>query len=269
VADLRSDYRPKIYGHRGSPLTHAENTLPSFRHALAVGADGLEMDVHVTRDGVVVVAHDADGGRSAGIARSIADSTFSEVQTWPLRQPHSHSQRANTGAPAQIPSLREVLSEFPAIPMSIDIKPRSLLAVPRVLEVLRSCRAQQAARLASFHHTVLHEVRRLGYEGSTGLSEREVAYCTFLPGAIAPRFLGGTAAQVPVRVGPSWLSSIHPGLGSFAHPAFMKKAKALGLEVHFWTINDASQARDLAQLGADALVTDDPALLVETFKSAV
>jgi glycerophosphoryl diester phosphodiesterase len=229
------------------------------------------MDVHVTRDGVVVVAHDADGRRSAGIARSIADSTFSEVQTWPLRQPHSHSQRANTGVPARtpIPSLREVLLEFPAIPMSIDIKPRSLLAVPRVLEVLRACRAQEAVRLASFHHTVLNEVRRLGYEGSTGLSEREVVYCTFLPGPITRHLLGGTAAQVPVRVGPPWLSSIHPGLGNFAQPAFIKKAKALGLEVHFWTINDASQARDLAQLGADALVTDDPALLVEAFKSAV
>jgi glycerophosphoryl diester phosphodiesterase len=255
-----------VFGHRGSPVTHAENTVPSFRHAIDVGADGLEMDVHVTRDGFVVVSHDDSGLRATGVDRSICQSTFADVQTWVPQSPTGRDEKT------QIPSLEAVLSEFPAVPMSIDIKPRDLRATTRVLEVLRSCRAQANVRLASFHHAVLQRVRALGYEGATGLSRREVAYCTFLPKHLAGALVKGTAAQVPMRWAPRWVSDAAKvtgrgsHFGDFANAAFLAKAKALGLEVHFWTVNDPQLARSLADLGADALITDDPALLVRALR---
>jgi glycerophosphoryl diester phosphodiesterase len=272
---------PKIYGHRGSPLVHAENSLPSFRHALLVGADGLEMDVHLTRDGVVVVSHDDNVFRTAGVDRSIRGSNFTEVQSWSLRSPVKAKEQLS------VPSLEAVLSEFSNVPMSVDIKPNDLRVVRAVLAVIRKCGATSSVRLASFHHAVLKEVRALGYEGETGLSQREVALCTFLPERVCRALLFGTAAQVPVRWTPAWFEAVrnHSGslllrnlgvgvqgsvqnFGSFAHRGFVEKAKRLGLEVHFWTVNDVTVAQELAALGADALVTDDPEGLVSAFAVA-
>src|SRR5690242_3140965 len=74
--------RVTLYAHRGAAAEQPENTLPSFERALALGADALEMDVHATRDGVIVVSHDPDGARMTGVRRALAAATWDEVRTW-------------------------------------------------------------------------------------------------------------------------------------------------------------------------------------------
>src|SRR5262249_5081969 len=74
--------RPRLYAHRGAAAEAPENTLDSFARALAHGADALEMDVHLTRDGVVVVSHDPDGARMCGVGRRFADANWDEIRRW-------------------------------------------------------------------------------------------------------------------------------------------------------------------------------------------
>lgn len=71
---------PRLYAHRGAAVELPENTLEAFRRALDVGANAIETDCHVTRDGHVVLAHDATGARLAGVPRAIADFTLDEVR---------------------------------------------------------------------------------------------------------------------------------------------------------------------------------------------
>src|SRR6478609_1566660 len=71
-----------VYAHRGAAAERPENTLPSFRRALELGADALETDVHLTADGEIVASHDEDGARMTGVARALRSTTLVEIQSW-------------------------------------------------------------------------------------------------------------------------------------------------------------------------------------------
>jgi len=218
----------RVYAHRGASLEFPENTLPAFRRALELGADALETDVHVTADGVLVLSHDPDGGRVFGVPRRIAECTFEEVRSW--------------GAA----SLEELVHEFPGIPINVDLK---IQAAALAVSTLRRLGAEEQVILASFHSSTLRRVRALGYRGSTSLGRSEVARLLSLP-AVAQRgpfACPGRAAQLPTTLAQPWI---------------VARCHALGLRVDYWTVNDPAQAQLLAALGADGVMTDDPARIV-------
>ena len=245
MGDLSSDIR--LYGHRGAPAHEPENSMASFERALADGANALELDVHPTADGHFVVAHDADGVRTAGVSEAINETLLERVKQWNLgRGAERHG----------VPTLSEVLEAFPGVPMSIDHKPDLPEAVPSLLEVIARHRAEQNLTLASISSRVVREIRRAGYPGRTTLSRPEVAMVKFLPTAIARRLIGGDAAHIPVRHGAFRLD----------HPRFVARCRRLGLRVDYWTIDDPSEARRLLELGATGIMTDDPARLAPVFR---
>jgi glycerophosphoryl diester phosphodiesterase len=243
---------PLLYAHRGAAAELPENTLPAFRRALEVGADAIETDAHLTRDGHVVLAHDADGARCAGVPRRLRACTLAEVRSW------NAGHASGEGARFVIPLLDEVLAELPGVPLNVDIKDHDPHAARAVVDVVRRRRAQDRVLLASFDTGTLRTVRRLGYEGVTGLGQTEVLGLILLPGRALRRFPpAGKAAQLPLRAGPVALDT----------PAFVAKVHALGLSLHYWTINDPAEAERLIALGADAIMTDDPARLAPVFKA--
>jgi glycerophosphoryl diester phosphodiesterase len=247
---------PALYAHRGAAAELPENTLPSFQRALDVGATALETDVHLTRDGQVVVSHDATGARTVGVARAIRDATLAEVQAWDV----GRAFRERRGGPAgafTLPTLGEVITAFPGISINVDIKQHDAGAAAAVVAVVRRLKAEARVLLTSFDGRTLGAVRRLGYEGPTGLGRFEVARLAVLPAAALELFpLRGRAAQIPVGVGPLRLD----------HRALVDKAHALGIEVHYWTINEPAEAERLLRLGADAIMTDDPAAIAPVFR---
>ena len=218
----------RVYAHRGASLELPENTLPAFRRAIELGADALETDAHVTADGVLVLSHDPDGGRMFGVRRRIAECSFEEVRAW------------------GVPSLEEMVKEFPGIPINVDLK---VEAAALAVSTLRRLGAEEQVVLASFRSSTLRRVRALGYRGTTSLGRSEVARLLSLP-AVAQRgpfACPGRAAQLPL---------------SLAQPWVVARCHALGLRVDYWTVNDPAQARLLMALGADGIMTDDPARIV-------
>lgn len=202
--------------------------MPAFRRALELGADALETDVHATADGVLVVSHDPDGARVFGVARRIADCSFDEVRAW------------------GVPSMEELVREFPGVTINVDLK----ADVPELaVGTLRRLGAERQVTLASFRSSTLRRVRALGYGGDTGLGRSEVARLLSLPvrvqrGLLAPP---GRYAQLPVTL---------------AQPRVVERCHALGLRVDYWTVNDPAEALRLVELGADGIMTDDPATIV-------
>src|SRR6185369_11685771 len=103
---------PLLYAHRGTPLDLPENTLPGFRRALALGAGALETDVHLTRDGHVVISHDPHGLRLAGVDAEIRASTLEQVRRWDIGTRFvSRSGERFAGRGFQVPLLEELLAE--------------------------------------------------------------------------------------------------------------------------------------------------------------
>jgi len=276
--ELEHDLR--LWGHRGAPAERPENTLPSFLLALERGANALELDVHMTRDGQLVVSHDPSGRRVARAPERIRRSSLSEVKTWdagfgfiaPRPRAWLTRLRAQRWAPAQLfdpfrgrpfvgqgyrmPTLEEVLVELPRTTLSVDIKPHRAEVLEPVLEVIRRQSAEHRVTLASFDAATIRAVRRYGYRGPTALARREIAALFAVPAPLASRFVAGaTAAQVPVRQGPM----------VFGSRWFIAKCHALGLRVDFWTIDDPLEADRLFELGADGVMTNDPAALWPVF----
>ena len=242
-----------VFGHRGAGAERPENTIESFEVALQRGADVLEMDVHLSRDGVVVVHHDPSGRRMAGVPREIRNTRFDELQKWDVGFGfrNARGERCYLGQDFRIPSFAEVLERFPHTPLNVDIKTRYPGVERDVIEVIRRHKAEERVLLASFYDDVLERVRALGYAGATGLSRQELQRLWLLPKTILSRRIVpiyGQAAQVPLRHGP-----IH-----FDRAAFIQKCHRLKIRVDFWTVNDAATALRLAAMGADGIITDDP-----------
>ena len=222
----------RIYAHRGASRELPENTTRAFRRALELGADALETDVHLTQDGVIVVSHDPDGARIFGQAARIADSSWAEVRAW------------------GIPSLEEVVTSFSGVPVNVDLK---IDAAALAVALLRKLGAEEQVTLASFQSSTLRKVRALGYRGPTGLGRSEVARLLSLPAAAqrGPLAPPGRAAQLPL---------------SLAKPWIIRRCHALGLRVDYWTVNEPALATSLVALGADGIMTDDPAVIVPALR---
>jgi glycerophosphoryl diester phosphodiesterase len=247
-----------LFAHRGASAELPENTLPAFHRALEVGAGALETDAHLTRDGHVVLSHDPGGARCAGVPRPIRASTLAEVRSWDMGCVFRRSHRV----PATrfvMPTLDELLAELPGVPVNVDVKDHDAHAARAVVDVVRRRKAEDRVTLASFDAATLRVVRRLGYEGATSTGSSEVLRLILLPERALRRFpLAARAAQLPLRVGPFSLDT----------PAFVAKVHALGMALHYWTIDDPAEATRLLALGADGIMTNDPARIAPVFARA-
>ncbi len=260
---------PVFYAHRGASLELPENTLESFARALELGAHAIETDAHVTCDGHAVLSHDETGMRAAGVPDAIAERTLTEVQRWDAGKNFTDPTGARTQARrgVTIPTLAEALRAFPDTRFNVDVKPRDGSAAHAVVRTVRDARACERVLLTSFHFPTITRVRALGYEGPTGLSRREVLALLGLPLPLARRAQGalvgekgtsnGLRAQIPYRLG-------RVSLGT---PAVLDRLHALGIFVDYWTVNELDVARALLALGADGIMTDDPARIAPAFVS--
>lgn len=233
--------------------------MVSFRRAMELGADALELDVHTTRCGAIVVSHDPDAMRMGGVAARWQDVDLAEAQRIDLGRGYlaPDGARPFSGRSICIPTFEEVLVEFPGVRLNVDLKQERPSMVAPVLALLRRLRAEERVTLASFRARTMLEVRRRGYGGDTALSQAEVAALLACPRR-AWRALpfSGSAAQIPVAVGPLRLD----------RAGFIAKCHELGMRVDFWTINDPAKARALIALGADGIMTDDPARMIPALR---
>lgn len=242
----------RLYAHRGASAELPENTLPAFQRALEYGVDALELDVHLTRDGHPLVSHDPDGGRMAGDPRPWRELDLAEARRLDVGRGFvgADGGRPHAGKGFRAPSLEELLVELPGVRLNIDVKQARPPMVKPLLALLRRCKAEDRVTLASFQQRTLLAIRRRGYGGETALGQPEVLALLGLPAAVIERMpFVGNAAQIPVAAGPVRLD----------RRSFIDKCHRLGIRVDYWTINDPAEARRLITLGADGIMTDDPA----------
>jgi glycerophosphoryl diester phosphodiesterase len=249
----------RLYAHRGAAAEEPENTLPSFQRAASYGVHALEMDVHMTKDGVVVVAHDTDGQRMCRQSRAIKHTSYADLKAWDAGWGFVDldGNRPFADKGYRIPQFADVLDHFPDLLINVDLKQKAPSMVSAVLKIVRDAGAQERVILASFSQATLLHLRYRGYKGITAMGVAEVAGAIYGPSFIVRRLpYRGLAAQIPTRAGKRLLAT----------PKNIARIQKVGARVDFWTINDPEEAQSLLAMGADGIMTDDPKALAPLFQ---
>lgn len=251
---------PRLFAHRGASGSVPENTLEAFLEGMAAGADRLEMDVHGTADGHVVVFHDEDLDRTTDAAGPLRLRTLAELKALDAGYRFTDAQGRTPfrGKGLRIPTLDEVLAALPGVPLNIEVKQDQPAIDAAVLEVLDRHHARERVLLAAFEDRIVKRLRVLAPDMVTSLSADEVAafVAACWSGSMEGYAVPGQALQVPPD---------HEGI-EIVTPAFVAAAHALDMEVHVWTINEEAEMERLLDLGIDGLMSDDPALARRVFE---
>lgn len=253
---LRGDW-PINFAHRGDSTRAPEHTLDAFRGAVEAGAGGLELDVHLTRDGHVVVIHDPSVDRTtsgSGAVAGVPLAGLREMDAGHRFSPDGGRTYPFRGRGLGVPTLAEVLEEFPDVSVNIDIKDVRHGYEEAVIGAVRKAGAEGRALVASKYHAAVRRVRKLsGGSVPTGASRREIGVFYLLSklrleGLLRPDY---DALQVPVCYG---------GL-ELVTRRFVEAAHARGVRVDAWIVNDPAEMHRLLDLGVDVIMTDHPETL--------
>jgi glycerophosphoryl diester phosphodiesterase len=252
-----------VHGHRGARAIFPENTLPAFEYAIAAGADAIEMDVSVTRDDIVVVAHDPKLNRaictSPGGSSLIRDLTAAELARWDcgmLRNPRFPRQTPVPGT--HIPLLEQVLAlagrgsfyfniEIKSFPEHPEFTPPPERFACLVAEAIRRHKLAERAMVQSFDFRVLHAMRRFAPE----------IRLAALYGGLRRDFVS-IARDADTRMVAAHYALVTRRRVRAAHDA--------ELQILAWTANRPRQWDRLISAQVDGIITDDPAALIAYLK---
>ena len=249
-----------VIAHRGGRALGPEHTLKTFRRALDVGVDVLEIDVHLSADGELVLQHNRTVDRTTDGSGRVDSLTLVQLQALDAGY---HWQGDGQGHPFRgmgyrIPALAEVFGAFPDQRMLIEIKPRDPRAAVALCASLRESHMQDRVTVASFHTDIQEAFRAACPEVLTSPASGEMVafellHLLRLDGFYAPDF---ELFQVPERVGPLTL----------VDERFLAVARERNLPVQVWTVNEEEDMERLIDLGVDGIVTDHPVRLLNILR---
>jgi len=266
----RTKGRPLVIAHRGGLGLHPENTLEAFAASAALGCDMLEMDLRLTKDGVLVTHHDANVARTSNGSGAVIDLTLGELKALNF----GYHFRNQSGAqpyrehPARIAALEELFQLYGKIPLVIELKDRGdagRRAAETLAALIEKYHATDRVLVASFNDAILDAFRSAaGPAVATSSAKAQTSNFVLLGLLGLDRLWGGgvLAAQVPSH--PRECSGFN-----LAKPAFILKAHARNMAVHYWTVNDPEEMRRLIEMGADGLITDYPDRLKAILAQAI
>lgn len=234
-----------VIAHRGDRAHAPENTLESLMRGVEAGADALEFDVRLTRDGVPVLMHDETVDRTTAGRGRVRDMTLAELRTLDARPGSS----GWTGARAVVPSLEEVLDRLRGVPMVIDVKELAVTAA--TVEFIHKFGLQGSVAVGSEDNDVVARLYRSGLTACASKTDALIAMALAVAG-------------LPPRSPHYSVLSVTPRFRGWPIPLLRMTASArrAGIATHVWTINDPAEAVRLWNGGVSAIITDDPVAMV-------
>ncbi len=232
--------RTLVFAHRGASGYAPENTLEAFHLAVELGADGVELDVHLTKDGELLVAHDEKIDRVSDGKGFIADMTLAEIRRYTFNVLHPEYRDARA------PTLGEVFELLRPTGLQVNVELKNSLKPymgmeEKVIALAEKAGMSERILYSSFNHHSLLKVKQLDPHALCGLL---YACCMVRPWDYA-RGIG--------------VDAIHP---HFSELSFVddecERAHRIGIKVNAWTVNGERDMKRVSEAGADALITNYP-----------
>jgi glycerophosphoryl diester phosphodiesterase len=242
-----------VYAHRGGAALRPENTIAAFDHGFACGAEGIEFDVHLSSDDIVVVHHDDTLERTTNGRGPVRMHSATQLATLDagFNFRDGNGSFPYRGQRIGIPTLREVLARYPAASLIVELKVGGRPLAERVVDDVRAAGALGRVAIGSFYADALAVVRQCEPSLSTGATKEETRW------ALYRSWAGVSIGTTPYR---EFQVPVWSGLTPIVTGRFVAAAHRAGVAVKVWTVNDEAQMRRLLAIGVDALITDRPDL---------
>lgn len=236
---LYQDGKTLVYGHRGARAYAPMNTIPSFQVAINQGVHGVELDVHLSADGELVVIHDFTVDATTDGTGEVEKMTFAELRELDAG---AYFDPKYTGT--KIPTLKEVFEVMGNLGINVEIKAATAGIEFKVAELIRHFNAVDRVLVSSFNPDVLKRFRKVAPE--IGIA--------FLYEPDAPAELMGQMLGIAHE-------ARHP-MHTMIDAEYMRAARRWNYRVNTWTVNDPARAVELAGFGVDIIVTDKPDIIL-------
>jgi glycerophosphoryl diester phosphodiesterase len=249
----------RIIGHRGASAVAPENTMAAFREAIAVGADGIEFDVRLTRDGVPVVIHDVTLRRTGGVSYRVADLTWAEIAKVDVGSWFAVKSNLASGSFANetVPSVAELFGLFQSndamlyLEMKCDSPSEYGPLAEACCGLINEYSFKKRVMIECFQLPALTIVKETDSEIET--------VALFEPALSNPSVLSDKILiKKTIDLGADAVALHH----RLARESLVQKAKAAGLHVAVWTVDDPSWIKRARRIGIDALITNNPAVML-------
>ena len=216
-------------GHRGARTYAPENTISSFKKAIEIGVDAVELDVRKTKDNQLVVIHDADVKRTTNGEGLVCELTLKEIKSF------------SAGDDEKIPTFEEAL-DFLDKKVKVIVELKEAGVEEQVLEIVHRKGLEKNAVITSFLEEALKKIRELDKDIETGL--------------IYAKHKNPLKAALELKA--NYLVAFY----RFIHTANVEKAHENGLKVIVWTINNPEEVEEYAKKGVDGIASDKPDILM-------
>lgn len=229
----------QIWAHRGASGYAPENTLPAFDLAAKQEADGIELDVQLTKDGEVVVIHDERIDRVCARKGFVKQYTLQELKEFSF---HNHMSEY---AGVQIPTLQEVYEQVAPTGMCVNVELKTGIFFyegleEKVLEIGRAYDMENRVWYSSFNHETLMKLKQLDPCVRTGM--------LYADGIV-------DAVHYAKKIG---VNAIHPALYNLQYKGFPESCKKEGMPIHVWTVNEEADMERLVKQDIAAIITNYP-----------
>ena len=251
LAAARSAGAVEIMGHRGASADAPENTVTSWKLGYAQGADACELDIHLTKDGKLIVSHDPHTKRTAGVDKKIVDQTFDELRQLDVGK---WGKWAGKGFSEKLPSLDEAMATVPKDrKLLIEIKTHTEIMPALVEAIKRSPLTAKQTIFISFQYDVIEAVKK---EYPDRLAFWLLDYKKDKTTGEFPKLDDAIAKAKAAKADGLDLNFNFP-----LDAANVKKIHDAGLQCHVWTVDDPAKARELVKAGVDSITTNRPGAL--------
>ena len=234
----------KVWAHRGASGYRPENTMEAFELAIKQGADGIELDVHTSADGELIVMHDETVDRVTDGTGLIKDMTLAQLKELKV------STSAEPTGIYRVPTLAEVLDLMCTTDMMVNIELKNSICFypgmeEKILKLVKEMQMEDQLIYSSFNHYSLLKLKQLDDHVQTGI--------LFSDGWV-------NTAMYAKNLG---INAVHPAVYHLKYPQFMEEVKRAGLKMHVWTANKPEHIQLVKDSGAEAVITNYPDRAVE------
>ena len=236
--------KPLVWAHRGASGYAPENTLAAFQKAVDLGADGVELDIQLTKDDQIVVIHDEMIDRTSDGKGWVKDYTLEELRAFNYNRTKPEYKHAD------IPTMRDVFELLKPTGLFINIEIKTGVVFyekieEKILALTKEMGMEDRVCYSSFNHYTVTRIHELKPDAEVGF--------LYADGPIDMPSYG-------VKHG---VNALHPALYNLQYDGFVKECKEKGLKLNVWTVNERPYMEMCCQYGVDAIITNYPDIAKE------